>query len=78
MSGTRTATLRSHRVLDRSLKRLVVPMEDGTAPLEVMLDTMAEVNRLDAGQAQDVPLTAQDFSSCLGPCATSSPTRRAA
>ncbi len=54
-----------YRMLDRILLNLVSPIDPDSdtspTPLEVFLDTIAEVNRIDASNGQDEPLDAEDF-----------------
>ena len=55
-----------HHVLDTVLPRLVTPMDEGksVSPLEVFLDTIAEVNRVDADDV--APLAADDYREIMG------------
>ena len=55
-----------YHVLDVILPRLVTPMDDGksVSPLEVFIDTIAEVNRVDADQV--TPLKAEDYREIMG------------
>jgi hypothetical protein len=55
-----------YHVLDFVLPRLVTPMDDGkdVSPLEVFIDTIAEVTRLDADDAS--PLEARDYRAIMG------------
>ncbi len=59
-----------YRVLDRILRNLITPMNaDNPAsptPLEVILDTIAEVNRADASKGPGEPLDAQDYQFVFG------------
>ena len=59
-----------YRILDRILKNLVTPMDPNNpqsmTPIEVFLDTVAEVNRVDASASVDEPLTAQDYAYVFG------------
>ncbi len=59
-----------YRLLDRLLSRLVAPLDPAnpasTTPLEVLLDTIAEVNRVDASAAQHAPLDAEDYRFVFG------------
>ena len=59
-----------YRILDRILKNLVTPMDPNNpqsmTPIEVFLDTVAEVNRVDASAPVDEPLTAQDYAYVFG------------
>ncbi|MCA9592832.1 MAG: hypothetical protein KC776_05960 [Myxococcales bacterium] len=54
-----------YRVLDTILVNLVTPMDasnpESQTPLEVFLDTIAEVNRYDASQPREQPMTPQDL-----------------
>ena len=54
-----------YRIVDRILRNLVTPMNaedpDSVTPLEILLDTLAEVNRADASLPPDEPLTAEDY-----------------
>jgi hypothetical protein len=54
-----------YHVLDRILKNLVTPMDpndpQSQTPLEVFIDTIAQVNRIDASAASDAPLGADDY-----------------
>jgi hypothetical protein len=56
-----------YHVLDHFLPNLVAPMADakGISPLEIVMDTIAEVNRLDAAAGQS-PLTSDDYRAILG------------
>lgn len=51
-----------YHVLDHFLKSLVTPMADGKglSPLEVVMDAIAEVNRVDSAAGVD-PLTSDDY-----------------
>ncbi|EYF08472.1 hypothetical protein [Chondromyces apiculatus] len=55
-----------YHVMDRVLPALVTPMDggQGPAPIEVVLDVIAEVNRLDA--ADDRPLAPGDYAEVFG------------
>ncbi|AKT39258.1 hypothetical protein [Chondromyces crocatus] len=54
-----------YHVLDHVLPAMVTPMEgEGVAPIEVMLDVIAEVNRLDADV--EAPLSQQDYAEVFG------------
>ncbi|MEJ7728142.1 MAG: hypothetical protein WKG00_02910, partial [Polyangiaceae bacterium] len=55
-----------YHLLDHILPRLVTPMDEGqgTSPVEVFADTIAEVNRIDA--ASDGPLDAEDYQAVMG------------
>ncbi len=59
-----------YHVLDRILKNLVTPMDpndpQSMTPIEVFLDTAAEVNRVDASAKTDEPLSAQDYAYAFG------------
>ncbi len=59
-----------YHILDSILKNLVTPMDENdpesVTPLEVILDTVAEVNRVDAAASQDEPLTADDYAAVFG------------
>ncbi|MEZ4370494.1 MAG: hypothetical protein R3B07_06695 [Polyangiaceae bacterium] len=54
-----------YRMLDRILLNLVSPIDPESdtspTPLEVFLDTVAEVNRIDASKDPDEPLSPEDF-----------------
>ncbi len=54
-----------YRVLDRILVNLVTPIDPTNAesqtPLEVFLDTIAEVNRIDANQPREEPMSPEDL-----------------
>jgi hypothetical protein len=56
-----------YHVLDHVLPSLVAPVKDGNglSPLEIVMDTIAEVNRLDATAGED-PLTSDDYRAILG------------
>lgn len=57
-----------YHVLDHVLPALVTPMEagQGPAPIEVILDAIAEVNRIDAGLAVNDPLSPEDYALVFG------------
>ncbi len=59
-----------YRIMDRILKNLVTPMDpndpQSQTPIEVFIDTVAEVNRVDASAKVDEPLTAQDYAFVFG------------
>jgi hypothetical protein len=59
-----------YRVLDSILVNLVSPMEPGNpeslTPLEVFLDTIAEVNRIDSDIPADTPLSPDDMQAMFG------------
>lgn len=59
-----------YRMLDRILKNLVTPIDPDSAtsqtPIEVFMDALAEVNRIDAKSSQDQPLDAADFAAVFG------------
>jgi hypothetical protein len=55
-----------HHILDHVLPNLVTPLDGGKnlAPLEIIMDTIADVNRLDASKSSDFhgePLTTDDY-----------------
>ncbi|MBX3185126.1 MAG: hypothetical protein KIT72_00080 [Polyangiaceae bacterium] len=58
-----------YRMLDRILRNLVTPLdpgsEDSLTPIDVFMDTLAEVNRIDAAEG-DAPLDPQDFAAVFG------------
>ncbi|MGK3960854.1 hypothetical protein WMF38_48365 [Sorangium sp. So ce118] len=53
-----------YHALDHVLPALVKPMADGRAPVQVFLDAIADVNRIDAESA--APLTAEDYRQVFG------------
>ncbi|WP_437923958.1 hypothetical protein WMF37_33620 [Sorangium sp. So ce291] len=53
-----------YHALDHVLPALVKPMADGRAPIQVFLDAIADVNRVDAESA--APLTAEDYRQVFG------------
>lgn len=55
-----------YHILDTVLPALVTPMDGGksASPIEVFMDTIAEVNRIDAGRAD--PLDTDDYKAILG------------
>jgi hypothetical protein len=57
-----------YHILDHVLPALVTPMDgdggDGPAPIEVFMDTIAEVNQIDA--AGGAPLVADDYKAIMG------------
>ncbi|HSN97124.1 MAG TPA: hypothetical protein VLS89_02465 [Candidatus Nanopelagicales bacterium] len=57
-----------YHVLDRVLPALVTPMNagQGPAPIEVILDAIAEVNRIDAGKLPSDPLSPEDYALIFG------------
>ena len=56
----------TYHVLDHVLSRLVTPMDDGQglSPVEIMIDTIADVQRLDASRQDG--LTDEDYKNILG------------
>jgi hypothetical protein len=54
-----------YKIQDRMLVNLVTPLDPADpvspTPIEIFLDTFAEVNRIDADQAEDEPLSPDDF-----------------
>lgn len=59
-------TYDKHHVLDHVLPNLVTPLDGGKGltPLEIIMDTVADVNRLDASEPSDLhgaPLTTDDY-----------------
>ncbi|WP_437669986.1 hypothetical protein [Sorangium sp. So ce131] len=52
-----------HHVMDHVLPGLVAPMADGRAPIQVFLEAIADVNRVDAASAE--PLSAEDYRQVL-------------
>ncbi|MEO7331041.1 MAG: hypothetical protein ABI193_20870, partial [Minicystis sp.] len=56
-----------YHLLDVVLPRLVTPIGSGESPIEVILDTIADVNRIDAaGSADTVPLDDDDYRAMMG------------
>ncbi|MFO0762953.1 MAG: hypothetical protein U0359_41340 [Byssovorax sp.] len=56
-----------HHALDIVLPKLVTPTDGGESPIEVILDTIAEVNRIDAAASVDtVPLDDDDYRAMMG------------
>jgi hypothetical protein len=56
-----------YHVLDTVLPRLVTPINGGETPIEVILDTIADVNRIDAAASSDtVPLDDDDYRAMMG------------
>lgn len=55
-----------YQLLDHILPRLVTPMDEGQgkSPVEVLVDTIAEVNRIDA--SSEGPLDAKDYEAVMG------------
>jgi hypothetical protein len=57
-----------YHVLDTVLPALVTPMDGGkgASPIEVFMDTIADVNRLDAAQGEGEPLDTDDYKAIFG------------
>ena len=59
-----------YRMLDRILVNLVTPLDEAdpnsATPIEIFMDTIAEVNRQDADATQSTPLSATDFELAFG------------
>ena len=59
-----------YRIMDRILKNLVTPMDPNNAesltPIEIFMDTIAEVNRMDADAAREEPLSPEDLQAVFG------------
>jgi hypothetical protein len=56
-----------HHALDTVLPRLVTPIDGGETPIEIILDAIADVNRIDAAASADtVPLTDDDYRAMMG------------
>jgi hypothetical protein len=64
-----------YRFQDRMLANLVTPLDpqnaDSPTPIEIFLDTFAEVNRIDARAAREEPLSPDDLRWCSARCGTS-------
>ncbi len=59
-----------YRIMDRILRNLVTPMDPNNAesltPIEIFMDTIAEVNRMDADAARQEPLSPEDMQAVFG------------
>ena len=56
-----------YHVLDVVLPRLVTPIGNGESPIEVILDAIADVNRIDAASPSDtVPIDDDDYRAMMG------------
>ncbi len=59
-----------YHVLDSILKNLVTPLDpqnpESLTPLEIFLDTIAEVNRIDADTPSEEPLSPDDMQAVFG------------
>ncbi|MEZ4224396.1 MAG: hypothetical protein R3B13_25835 [Polyangiaceae bacterium] len=59
-----------YRIMDRVLQNLVSPMDpanpDSVTPLEIFIDTIAEVNRMDADVPREEPLSPEDMQAVFG------------
>lgn len=59
-----------YRALDRILINIVTPIDgsdpDSPTPIEIFLDTIAEVNRVEPGEATNAPLSAEDYAVVFG------------
>ena len=54
-----------YRIMDRVLRNLVTPMDpanpDSLTPIEIFIDTLAEVNRMDADAPREQPMSPEDL-----------------
>ena len=58
-----------YRIQDRLMANLVTPMDGNEAnptPIEIFLDTFAEVNRVDADMPREEPLSPDDLEKVMG------------